>query len=162
MRSERIKKTLVISMIVLLVGASMAFAQGRNWGDRAGRMMGPGAGMGPGYGYGPRGVNLTDEQRAALSAARDGFHAETQQLRDQIREKRWALRDEMAKSNPDAAVARALQNELAQLEGVFNEKALEHRLEVRQILPDEAVGYGFGRGKGRGGHGGYGGYCLRD
>lgn len=155
MRSERLKKTLVISMILLLVGASMAFAQGMYRGDRGGPMMGPGSMMGPGYGYGPRGVNLTDEQRAALSAARDGFYAETLQLREQIREKRWALRDELAKSNPDAAVAHALQNELSQLQSAFQEKALNHRLEVRQILPDDAVGYGFGRGKGRGGYGGY-------
>ena len=160
MRSNRIKKTLVVSTVLLLVGASLAFARGGSWGDRGGRMMGPGDGMGYGHGYGQRGpgyaANLTEEQRVALDAARDKFFAETEALRGDIQEKRSALRDELAKPNPDEAVATQLQRELSQLQTTFDEQAIRHKVEMRRMLPEDMGPRAFGRGFHKGGA-----YCWR-
>ncbi len=154
MRSTQMRKALAFSLILSLMVASVAFARGGNWGDRGGPRMDAAEGMGPGFGYGPgRGfhADLTDEQRAGLTAARENFFAETQELREQMREKRWALRDELAKPTPDAATAAQLQSELSQLQSQFDQSALNHKLEVRQILPDDVAMGNFGRGHKRGG-----------
>jgi len=154
MRSTQMRKALVFSLILSLVVASAAFARGGNWGDRGGPRMDAAEDMGPGSGYGPgRGynANLTDEQRAALTAARESFFAETRELREQMREKRWALSDELAKPAPDAATAAQLQSELSQLQSQFDQSAINHKLEVRQILPDDVAMGSFGRGNKRGG-----------
>ncbi|MCJ8499267.1 Spy/CpxP family protein refolding chaperone [Desulfatitalea alkaliphila] len=166
MRSNRIKKTLLISTVLLLAGASLVFARGGSWGDRGGHMMGPGYGMGPGAEYGYRGqgypANLTDAQRAAVDAAREKFFNETETLRGELRQKHLALQAELAKTDPDPAVATQLQREISQLQSTFDEQRIRHRLEMRQLLPDEMGPRGYGRGFHRGGgYGGGYGYCWR-
>ena len=169
MRSKLTPKTLIISAVLLLAGAAIVFAQGGyGRGGYGGHMMGydsehgPGYGMGPGMmghgqGYGPHGrgygANLTDEERAKLDAAREKFFEQTEALRDQIEDKRFALQAEMRKDNPDTGKVTTLRKELSQLEGEFDQKAIVHQLEVRKMLPEKAR-RGFGRGYG-------GGYCLR-
>jgi Spy/CpxP family protein refolding chaperone len=173
------KKILVIGVVLLFAGAALAFAQGP-WGGGyyGGHMMGygpgygmgpgmmygygPGYGMGPGmmygYGYGPQGrygANLTPEQRQKLQNEQQKFYNDTQKLRNQIQEKRFDLRSELSQPNPDAGKIGRLQKELSGLESQFDQKALQHRLEIRKILPDDFQGYGYGRGYGAG----YGGAC---
>ena len=161
---------------VLILGiAAVAFAHG-GWGY-GGHMMGPGYGggymMGPGYGHmmgpgygghmmgwdsddGPyrRGPgawgNLSEEDAAKLSAAQEKFYQDTRGLRDQIEEKSLALRDEMDKTNPDQAKVFALQKEISSLRGDFDQKALDHQLEVRKMLPEDFRSSGYGN---------RGGYC---
>lgn len=150
------RKTVVISAILLLTGASVAFAQGGDCrgGGYGGHMRGAGMmgngpedgmGMGPGRMHGGPGANLTEEQRTQLDASREKFHTETQGLRDQIRDKGRALSDEMDKAKPDEGKVSNLQKELSKLEGEFDQKAILHRLEVRKLLPDDAR-LGAGRG----------------
>ncbi|MFZ1987221.1 MAG: periplasmic heavy metal sensor [Desulfatitalea sp.] len=152
------RKTVIIGTILLLTGASVAFAQGGDCcgGGYGGHMRGAGMmgngpedGMGPGRRCAGPGANLTEEQRATLDASREKFHTETQGLRDQIHDKGNALRTEMDKANPDEGKVTNLQKELSKLEGEFDLKAVQHRLEVRKLLPDNARP-GTGRG-----------YCCR-
>jgi len=171
MKSTLARKSVIITAVVLLIGSAAAFAHGGWGGGYGGHMMGPygrhmmdwddeGPAMGPGYGpgYGPgmrgygRGAALSEEDAAKLAEVRDKFFAETETLRNQIGEKRFALRNEMVKENPDANKAAELQKELSALETEFDQKALAHRLEVRKLLPEKAFGRGYGRGAG-------GGYC---
>ncbi|RJQ78140.1 MAG: periplasmic heavy metal sensor [Desulfobacteraceae bacterium] len=165
------RNILIIGFVLVLAGFAVAFADGGRWGGGYGymtdycpgygmgpaRLHGPGYGMGPGmmsdWGNGPRGygANLTQEQREKLDAAREKFYSETEKLRDQLRDKQYALRTELSKNDPDDAKAGQLQKELSQLESEFDQKAVQHRLEVRKILPgDVQHGFGYGRGAANG------------
>jgi Spy/CpxP family protein refolding chaperone len=115
--------------------------------------------MGSGYGRG----NMTEEEFQKFQNKRQEFFDSTRSLREQIYNKRSNLRNEMAKENPDREKLAGLQNELNQLEGQFEQKRLDHMLEMRKINPNAGQGY-YGRGPGRGFHrgGGYGpGSCWR-
>lgn len=161
MFTQKIKKSLLISTFLVVGIASLAFARGGYWdcpyghdGPRMGQgMMGGGHGkMGGGYhdwGYG-RGTNLTDEQKAKLDAAREKFFTETESLRIQMRDKHFALQDEMNKKTPDSAKVAQLQKELSQIEAEFDQKRVQHQLEMRQLLPEGFRGPGYGPGSGRG------------
>ena len=179
MNTKLVKKTLVISSIVLIAGAAVAFAHGggygRHFGGYGGHMMGYGGGRmmddGPGHmmgwGGGPHmrgygmgggyGAGLSEEDTARIDAARERFFEQTASLRGQMDEKRLALSNEMVKDEPDSAKAAELQNELSKLESEFDQKALAHRLEMRKLLPEKARGQGFGYGRGNG----YGGACWQ-
>ena len=176
MQPKTMKKSIIITAVLIVTGAAVAFA-GSGWGYR-GQMMayGPGDGyrMGRGQGYGPgncpyysgSGANLTDEQIAKIDAARDKFFADTETLRKQIRDKRIALGDAMRAKTPDEAEVLKLQKDLSNLEGEFDQIAVQHRLEMDKLLPDNVgprgYGPGNGRGFGRGGdRGSYGGPCWR-
>jgi zinc resistance-associated protein len=125
-------------------------------------MMGYGGyGMGPGMmGYGPgngsygRGAyygNLSQEDSNRLQQARDKFFDETRELRNQIRDKRFALNDELDSANPDKAKVTELQTALSRLQSDYDQKALAYRLDVRKILPESAGPRGYGYGPGNGG-----------
>ena len=166
MKSKLTPKTLIISAVLLLAGAAVVFAHGGyGRGGYGGHMMGygPGYGMGPGMmGNGPGyrgegrgyGAGLTEEQQAKLDDAREKFFTETEDLRDRIQEKRFALGSEMRKETPDSAKVVDLQKEISKLEGQFDQKAIQHQLEVRKMLPEKAR-RDYGRGYGGGG------YCWR-
>jgi Spy/CpxP family protein refolding chaperone len=188
MKTTHTTRTIIIAAVVLLAGATFAFAHG-GWGNDGygyggrmggyggymmgpgygGRMMGPGYGghmmgpgyrgdrMGPGWGRGNgRGYgygNLTDEQRAKIDSAREKFFDETRTLRRELDEKGFELRQELNRENPDAKKAAELQKQLSKLQADFDQKAVQHRLEMRKLLPEAFQGRGYyGRG----------GYCWQD
>lgn len=165
------RKSFIITAALLMIGSGAAFAHGGWGGGYGGHMMGPygrhmmnwddyGPGMGPGYGpgYGPgmrgngRWGALSEEDAAKMAEVREKFFTETEALRNQISEKRFALRNEMVKETPDANKAAQLQKELSALETEFDQKALAHRLEVRKLLPERSFGRGYGRGPAGGGY----------
>lgn len=115
---------------------------------------GRGMGYGPGFGRNQKGGDwkgLSQEDAAALEAARERFRSETRELRGTIEQKQLDLRKEMVKDTIDTAKATSIQKELSQLEAQFEQKAFAHRLEMRQLLPKDADGRKFGRsGYGRG------------
>jgi Spy/CpxP family protein refolding chaperone len=160
MKMQTIRKTLLVGTVLFVAGVSLAFAQGGGRGNWGGGYNGdcPGYGTGPGMmdgrGMG-RGMmndpNLSQEQRDQLSAERDKFLADTEELRDSIRDKRNALREEMSKQDPDTAKVGQIQKELSALQGDFDQKRVQHQLEVRKILPDDYRGAGGPR-NGRGAH----------
>lgn len=161
-------RTTLIAGLVLMVGTAVAFAHG-GWGGGRGGGRGPMMNcqddptMGP-SGYGPyvRGYGgpnrLTEEELAKLEPIREKFLAKTEELRLNINEKQFALRQEMIKKNPDEKKAVQLQKELSELRGQFEQKAFEHRLEIRKLLPERSFGPGMGGGYGWG-KGGRGGFC---
>jgi Spy/CpxP family protein refolding chaperone len=118
---------------------------------------GRGMGFGPGYGRNQRDSDwkgLSKEDAAALEAARERFRSETRELRDAIEQKQLDLRKEMVNDTIDTAKATSIQKELSQLKSELEQKAFAHRLEVRQLLPQDVDGReygrgGFGRGYGR-------------
>jgi len=174
---NRIKTTFMIIALIATTGlVSTAFAHGGGYGDGyGGNMMGYGSGynMGPGmmgsggYGMGPgmmgydpgngrygRGEysgDLSREDSNRLQQAQDKFFDETHALRNQIRDKRFALNDELDSANPDKTKVAELQTALSRLQSDFDQKALAYRLEVRKILPETAGRGGYGYGPGYGG-----------
>jgi Spy/CpxP family protein refolding chaperone len=149
MKATRNTKSIVIAAVVLIAGATFAFAHG-GWGNDdygyGGRMMGPGYGgnymMGPGWGRGyHHGYgNLSDEDRAKIDAARDKFYDETRSLRRDIDDKAYDLNKEMDKDTPDANKVAELQKQLSKLRGEFDQKRVQHRLEMRKLLPENYQG----------------------
>lgn len=104
-------------------------------------------GYGPGYRYGGRST-LTEEQAKALEVERQAFFEATDDIRDSLRQKQFALRSEMAKKDVDVEAAKKLQGEISDLEAQLAEKRIEHMVKIREIDPDGA-GRSFGkRGKG--------------
>lgn len=175
MKTTNTTKSIVIAAVVLIAGATLAFAHGGGWGSGdygyGGHMMGPGYGgnymMGPGYGgrhmMGPgwgrgdyRGNDdISNETRAKIDTARDKFYDETRTLRRDIDDKAYALNKEMDKDNPDSAKVSELQKQLSKLQSEYDQKSVQFRLEMRKLLPDDydgpARGY-YGRG----------GYCWQN
>lgn len=152
------KTTLSIFAAVALVGmASLAFAHGPGYG-RYGNMMDDDGGYGHMMGYGPgwgghmmdngdgNYGNVSREDAAKLARARDEFYESTRALRADIREKQLALDEALQKENTDPAVLSNLQTALSKLESEFDQKALDYRLKVSKMLPENYRSGGYGRG----------------
>ncbi len=146
-------KNIILAAMMVLAGATMVFAHGGGYG------MGPDL-MGQGYevtdkymegsGYPLRAIQnqVAPEDARKLEAAREKFLDDTRDLRDQMAEKRLTMQAELIKQNPDGARLIRLQQELSQLESQFDQKALQHHLEARQIAPDTEAGGGRNLGYG--------------
>ncbi len=181
-----------IALVATLAVASYAFADwGRGWGGHMGYgphhrgMMGYGEGYGPGpgeygRGYGPgpgeygRGYGpgrgypgdaLSEEQIEKMEAQREAFFKDTEPIRQKLYEKQMALRSELSKEAPDMNAAKKLQGEVSDLRAEFDQKRLDHQLEMQKIVPEAGRGALGQRGRGpRGGGYGYGygpGACWR-
>ncbi len=151
------KFVLILSMVSILGSGSYAFAQwGMGYGHHGDR---PQHGYarhhheygGQGYGYWG---NLSEEEIKQLEEERNAFFEATQELRQQIYQKRLELRSELAKKDADAEKAAGLQKEISGLKGQMGQKRLDHILKMKKINPD--VGRGL-MGRGRMGPKGYGG-----
>ena len=161
---NKMGKIIVIMAIIGIIGyAATSFAGwGRGWG-------GGGNCWGQGGDWNQRGSaapgsrrNLSEQEIEQLENARQAFFEETRELRDQLYQKKLALRNEMVKENPDVEKALALQKELSELQGQLAQKRIAHRIKLRQENPDYFAGRGYGRGYGYGPRGmgkgrGYGG-----
>jgi zinc resistance-associated protein len=156
MKTTRTTQSIVIAAVVLIAGATFAFAHGGWDGDEGGdgrqmrgNMMGPGCqgrmmGQGQGQGYHHGYANLSDEDQAKIDAAREKFFDETRTLRRDIDDQTYALRKEMNSDNPDSGKAAQLQKQLSKLEAEFDQKAVQHRLEMRKLLPEKFRDRGWG------------------
>jgi len=122
-----------------------------------GQGMGPGMmgyGYGPGYGRYDRGnypASVSREDSNKLQQAQDKFFDETHALRNQIRDKQFALNDELNNANPNRAKVAELQMAISKLQSDYDQKALDYRLEVHKILPKGTRDFGYGNGPGYGG-----------
>jgi len=156
--------TIGIVLAVVLVGG-WAFAHGP-WGSKGHRD--------PGYGHGYSYSDLSPEQREKLQAQEQKFYQDTAQLRRELYQKRLELRSLWIDPKADPEKIKAKQREVFELQRQFQDKALEHRLAIRDLIPEEFLGqdpcghgYGMGygdhhgrghmRGHGPGHRGGYGG-----
>ncbi len=159
---KQYKTTLAgVAVIAVLGFVGFAFAHGGS--GYGGNQMGYGNHMG-GMGYGPhmgygdsnRYAGLTDEQAAEIEKARESFLSTTNELRNNIYQKGLELRSELSKQDLDTDKLKAIQKELSELEGSFDQKRLDYELEVSKVAPEARRGYG-GRMMGMGP--GYGGNC---
>jgi Spy/CpxP family protein refolding chaperone len=136
---------ITVIVAVILVGG-WAFARGP-WGAR---------GYGHhGYGPGDPYANLTSEQREKLQAQEQKFYQDTAELRRELYRKRLELQGVWADPKADPEKIRAKQREVSELQRRIQEKALDHQLAIRELLPEEAAGYeswcpGYGMGYGMG------------
>jgi Spy/CpxP family protein refolding chaperone len=139
-----------VTVAVVLVGG-WAFAH-RPWGAR-------------GYGYGGCGhgypyesspySTLTPEQREKLQAQEQKFFQDTAELRRELQQKKLELQGLWVDTKSDPEKIKAKQREVSDLQRRLQEKALEHRLAIRGLLPEEGVGSGSwcpGYGMGYGHH----------
>lgn len=126
----------VIAAVVLLGG--WAFAHGP-WGERG---YGYG-GSGHGYPYGSSPYSsLTPEQREKLQAQEQKFYQDTAELRRELYQKRLELQALWADPKADPEKIKAKQGEVSELQRRIQDKALEHQLAVRELLPEEGIGSG--------------------
>jgi Spy/CpxP family protein refolding chaperone len=80
--------------------------------------------------------NLSDEDQEVLSKERQAFFDDTQDLRQDMYQKRLELQSELAKKNPDDQKAVALQNDISKLTEEFEQKRLDFILKMRKTHPD--------------------------
>ena len=103
--------------------------------------------------------NLSPEQKEKLQAQKQKFYEDTAELRRELSQKRRELRDLWRDPNADTEKIRAKQKELFELQRRLQERALEHKLAIRELLPEEGIGqgpWGSGYGMGYGPHHGRG------
>ena len=157
-------KIFMVLAIVAVLGIAVSSFAG--WGRGGGRGWGGNCG-GSGYGsrgYGGQGYqsDLSDEDIAKLNQERQAFSEATSDFRENLYQKELELRSELAKPDPDAKKAVAIQKEISNLESQLDQKRLDQRLKMKKGFPQSGYrgqGYGRGgRGMGRGmyGGGGYG------
>ena len=134
-----------MALVAMVMFNSVAFAgQGKGYGRFTGDDSYYGrydCGRG-GYGQGKKGYrgrfmeqNLSPEEIEKLNQAREKFFEATRDLKLEMRQKQLELRAELAKKEPDTKRAFGLQKEISQLKSQFDQKRLEHRLEVKKINP---------------------------
>jgi hypothetical protein len=106
-------------------------------------------------GYGPGYDNqLSKEDYQKFEQKRGAFFKETQDIRTSLIEKERELQSELAKSEPDATIASRLQKEISKLQSQFDQKRIEHMVEMRKLNPNAGRGYrSGGHMMGYGGHG---------
>jgi len=152
MSFNRTGKIFMVLAIVAVLGIAVSSFAG--WGRGGGRGWGGNCG-GSGYGsrgYGGQGYqsDLSDEDIAKLNQERQAFSEATSDLRENLYQKELELRSELAKQDPDAKKAVAIQKEISNLESQLDQKRLDQRLKMKKGFPQ--LGY-RGQGDGRGGRG---------
>ena len=153
----------IVSIAVLGIGVN-AFAhggmgRGGGWGYHRGDMQYQG---GCNQGYMNR---MTPEEFEQFEQKRNAFFKETEDIRTALIEKERELQNELAKEEPDVAQASRLQKEISDLQSQFDQKRIQHVVEMRKLNPNAGRGFVTG-GPRRGPRGnmmGYGnnrgGYC---
>lgn len=144
LRNMKIICLAVCLPLIMTVGASADM--GRSYGYRGPMHHGPGWHHG---GYDASGwgsfSNLSEEDARKLEEEQQAFFEDTKDLRRQVYQKRLELASEMARQDPDAARAAAIQREISNTIAQLAQKHLEHLFRVRKINPDLGMGF-MGRG----------------
>ena len=158
------KIVLMAAFLIIAMAAVASADMGRGDGYRGQMQHGRGWHHG---GYGAPGwgafSDLSEEDVKKLEEERKVFFDDTEDLRREVYQKRLELASEMAKQNPDAARAAAIQKEISATKARLAQKRLDHIFRVRKINPDLAMGFRGGglmdhgmMHPGRMGPGGYG------
>lgn len=161
MNKEYRKLEIILIAIIAILFSVIHASADRGKGFNQHRGMHQGRGWHQGGSGGPRcGAfdDLSADEIQKLDEERTAFFEAAIDVRRKIYQKRLELASEIAKENPDAARAAALQKEVSDFMAQMDQKHLEHILRVRKINPDLAMGFGGGgpMGPGMMHHGGYG------
>ncbi len=139
---RKLKIMLIAAMAILFSGIYASADWGSGYGPHRGMHQGQGWHH---KGYGGAGCgafdNLSEDEIKQLDAERTTFFEATKDLRRKVYQKRLELASELAKENPDAAAAAALQKEISDFKAQMAQKHLEHILRVRKINPDLGMGF---------------------
>jgi len=109
MKIKNLTKTLIVLTLVAIVGIGTTAFAGKIKGNVRyaqsdqgyGQYRGDGSGYGRGYGNRGFMGNLSEEEITKLNEERSAFFKATQDLRQNIYQKRLELNSELAKKNPD-------------------------------------------------------------
>ncbi len=150
----------IASIAVLGIGINAFAHGGMGWGHHRGDMHNQG-------GYSNRYMDqMSPEEYKQLEQKRKVFFSETQDIRTSLFDKERELQNELAMDEPDMAQASKLQKEISDLQSQFDQKRIEHMVEMRKLNPNAGRGYKSGspmmgsRGPRMGsGYNGGGGYC---
>ena len=82
----------------------------------------------PGYGR-----HLSDDTIKRLNAEQEAFIRATEDLRQTIYEKELYLKVELAKKDPDTAIALSFQKNISEARGKFEQKMIEHLIRMKKI-----------------------------
>ncbi len=138
------RNAVIIIAVVTVVGIGInAFAHGsKGWGGGWGYHRGPQNCPGNYQGdyEGSYGGPVNSEEFKQFEQKRDAFFNETQELRSALYEKERELQNELSKENPDAAKASGLQQEISDLHAQFDQKRLDHMIEMRKLNPNAGRG----------------------
>ena len=167
MRRNILIVTSIAFLLSIAVVSALAHGPERGWNRGYGHMMGSDE-WGPGwhhrgmYGYDQEGYygNLSEEEIVKLEKQRSEFLKATENIRQKLYEKELALRNELAKEDPDVSRASNLQSEISKLQSELDQKRLDYQIQTRKNIPNYNRGYrGHGPMMGYGTHGG--GYCWQ-
>ncbi len=154
MRTLKIVFIGLISIALLGIGINAFAHRGMGWGGGSDQQ-GSGWHHRGGYGAGPN-DSVSKEEYKQFEEKREAFLKETREIRASLVEKEQALQGELAKSEPDAAKASGLQKEISELQSQFDQKRIDHMVEMRKLNPKAGRGFmrgGSMMGKGRRGGG---------
>jgi len=133
MRTLRNVIITIASVAVIGLGVNAFAHGGMGWGGGSGHH---GGGMhyqgGYGAGYGDE---LSKEEHKQFEQKREAFFKETQDIRASLFEKERDLQGELAKTEPDAAKASQLQKEISDLQSQFDQKRIDHMVEMKKLNP---------------------------
>ena len=139
---RKLKIILIAAIAILFSGIYASADGGKGYGHYCEMHQGQGWHQ---RGYGGPGCaamdNLSEDETKKLDAERTAFFESTKGLRRKIYQKRLELASELAKENPDAALAATLQKDVSDFKAQMAQKHLEHILRVQKINPD--LGRGF-------------------
>lgn len=84
-------------------------------------------------------LGISDEQSAKLKAIREHNHGKAEQLHQQMRLKRQALMEYVSTPNSDPEKARAMQQEIDQLQKQISNLRMDAWFEMRKVLNPEQL-----------------------
>ena len=79
--------------------------------------------------------NLSEEQIKAMNEQRKAFFDATEDLRQGVYEKEAELMSVLARKEPDAKKAKAIQKEISDFESQIHQKRLDHIIKMKKINP---------------------------
>jgi zinc resistance-associated protein len=144
-------KSLLILFLMVFLGfpvsgladIGMGYGPYPGWGHHRIHAWHHGNDNGPGFGcWG----DLSKEDIQKMEKERADFFEATKNLRGKFYQKKLELKSELAKESPDAKKAAELQTEISGLKAEFDQKRLNHFLNMKKISPDMGRGFGGGYG----------------
>ncbi len=112
---------IVMVMVAVLGFGTAAFAKGKR--------------DGKGLLNCPAYKSMSAEDQQKVQAEQTAFRTDVKAIRDQIKQKRQALKTEMAKPKPDSQTASALQKEVSDLKAQKGQKWIQHQINLKNINP---------------------------
>ena len=118
---------LIVATLILLLGIADTATAGR--------------GMGYGHrgGYSGYTGDLSEDDIKTLNKERQAFFEATRDLRQDVYRKELELQTELAQKNPDAKKAATLQEDISKLGSEFDQKRLDHMMNMRKIVPEAGM-----------------------